>query len=278
MLYLENFQPYMEDKHIYPWGVIYPMQLEHIEFAPITIFYGNNGSGKSTLLTAIANRIGIKHKTVGSINEYFDEYVSKCTYTINGPHIPQDSTMIRSEDIMTNITKKRVSFKKLMSGINQGNRMVLNGYSPETVSRALFSLETDPDEYALLSRYYEFVELKKVLGDESVDMRSNGEIALEYFKNHLFEDSLFFLDEPENSMAPSFQKELAREIQILAYRLNSQFVIATHSPFMLSLQGARIYDLDSRPVRTKEWYQLENMKAYYELFKAHTDKFEQNSK
>ena len=38
MYYLHNFQPYMDNKHLYPWCVIYPMQLEHIEFAPITIF------------------------------------------------------------------------------------------------------------------------------------------------------------------------------------------------------------------------------------------------
>ena len=53
MIYLHSFQPYMEDRHLYPWGVVYPMQLEHIEFAPITIFYGNNGCGKSTLLNTL---------------------------------------------------------------------------------------------------------------------------------------------------------------------------------------------------------------------------------
>jgi len=30
---------------------------------------------------------------------------------------------------------------------------------------------------------------------------------------------------------------------------------------MLSMEGARIYDLDSHPSRVKEWFQLENMKA-----------------
>ena len=151
--------------------------------------------------------------------------------------------------------------------------MVKNGISRETVNNALFGLDlVDPDEYSFLSRYEDFVALKTRL-TESSDMRSNGEKALDYFKEHLFEDGLFMLDEPENSMAPSFQQELAKEIAILAYRLNSQFVIATHSPFILSLEGARIYDLDSRPTQIRQWYELENMSAYYKLFKRFEKKF-----
>ena len=50
MIYLESFQPYCEDRRVYPYKVFYPMGLNNIEFAPVTIFYGNNGSGKSTLL------------------------------------------------------------------------------------------------------------------------------------------------------------------------------------------------------------------------------------
>ena len=105
---------------------------------------------------------------------------------------------------------------------------------------------------------------------------SNGEKALEFFRDHLFEDTLYLLDEPENSMAPAYQQELASEISLLAYRLHSQFIIATHSPFMLSIEHARIYDLDARPVRMREWYELENMRTYYQLFKQFEKRFEEN--
>ncbi|MBR1414794.1 MAG: AAA family ATPase, partial [Prevotella sp.] len=81
-------------------------------------------------------------------------------------------------------------------------------------------------------------------------------------------------DEPENSMAPAFQQELANYICLLAYRLNCQFIIASHSPFILSMQGARIYDLDHNPVWQREWYELENMKAYYQLFQKYSKWFE----
>lgn len=35
-------------------------------------------------------------------------------------------------------------------------------------------------------------------------------------------------------------------LETAAYRCDSQFIIATHSPFILALHGARIYDLDDQ--------------------------------
>ena len=55
--------------------------------------------------------------------------------------------------------------------------------------------------------------------------------------------------------------------------MRAQFIIATHSPFFLSLEGARIYDLDSRPVAIKQWYELANIRAYFELFDLNREKF-----
>jgi hypothetical protein len=43
------------------------------------------------------------------------------------------------------------------------------------------------------------------------------------------------------------------------------------------MQGARIYDLDSHPSVTKEWWQLDNMKVYYKLFERFSKKFNPDS-
>ena len=53
-----------------------------------------------------------------------------------------------------------------------------------------------------------------------------------------------------------------------------QFIIATHSPFLLSLEGAKIYDLDSSPVTTKNWWELENTRLYFDFFEKHRKLFE----
>ena len=51
-------------------------------------------------------------------------------------------------------------------------------------------------------------------------------------------------------------------------RNGSQFIIATHSPFLLAMEGARIYDLDSNPVEIRNWWELENVRIYWDFFEA----------
>jgi len=53
-----------------------------------------------------------------------------------------------------------------------------------------------------------------------------------------------------------------------------QFIISTHSPFLLSIPEAKIYDLDLNPVDVRKWTELENVRLYYEFFKSNQDYFE----
>jgi hypothetical protein len=43
------------------------------------------------------------------------------------------------------------------------------------------------------------------------------------------------------------------------------------------MKDTTIYDLDSIPVVTRNWWDLENMKIYYNFFKDHEEKFENNN-
>lgn len=272
--YLQQFFPCIENRHVYPYRVVYPMMLEHIDFAPITILYGNNGSGKSTLLNVMAQHLGLKKMTLGNDNEYFERYVKKCSSSVDDDGLPEDSAFIRSEDIMVKIAKQRklyAEIKKEVFSDKEMRKMRDYGISKKLYEKAL----TDPEsvnaaDYALLSRFRDFQKAQLNLGNS--EAASNGETALEYFKEHLFDESFYLLDEPENSMAPAFQQELAQHIELLV-RLDTQFVIATHSPFLLAIPNARIYDLDARPSTERDWYELENMKAYYRLFKQFEDRF-----
>ena len=56
--------------------------------------------------------------------------------------------------------------------------------------------------------------------------------------------------------------------------MNCQFIISTHSPFLLGMKGAKIYDLDTMPVRPKKWTQLKNVQLYYQFFKERMGEFE----
>ena len=109
--------------------------------------------------------------------------------------------------------------------------------------------------------------------DKNVDMFSNGETAMKYFTDMIDEDSLYLMDEPENSLSVEYQLELAEYIAASARHFRCQFVIATHSPIFLSLPKARIYNLDEYPVCLQKWTELPNVRKYFEFFMSHKDEF-----
>ena len=108
---------------------------------------------------------------------------------------------------------------------------------------------------------------------DNVREYSNGENALTYFAERIGENGLYLLDEPENSLSVTRQQELVSFLEDSARFFGCQFVISTHSPFVLALKGARIYDMDEDPVDIKRWSQLESVRAYYDFFKKHENEF-----
>ena len=102
---------------------------------------------------------------------------------------------------------------------------------------------------------------------------SNGESAFRFFTEKIKPHTLYLLDEPENSLSAKRQQELTKFIEESARFYKCQFIISTHSPFLLALPFAKIYNLDSAPVTTSQWTELENVRAYYDFFTAHKDEF-----
>ena len=70
---------------------------------------------------------------------------------------------------------------------------------------------------------------------------------------------------------PSFNSEKFIEESTRFY--NCQFIISTHSPFLLGLKFAKIYNLDSIPVVTQKWNELPNVLTYYNFFKENEKEF-----
>ena len=274
MLYLKKFQLLdNEDWSGYPFHIFLEKELFNIEFDPITIFYGDNGSGKSTLLNIITETINkdkkiISRKTPLVKSDYFDMYTNKCKYYLEN-NIPLGSKIIFSEDIFENILSKRIENQK------KNNQR-------EELEKQYIQYKYNPINYTSLEDLSISVETRNNTQSKFIKSRitenarefSNGQTSLAFFDKELKENSLYLLDEPENSMSPNFQVELIQLISELGRFFKCQFIIATHSPFLLSIPDAKIYDLDSIPVRTKKWYELENMKIYYNFFKENRNKFE----
>lgn len=273
MIYLKKFDLLdYEDCSSYPFHIFWQKELFTIDFAPITIFYGNNGSGKSTLLNIITEKINSDTNIISRKNNFvkssfFNEYIRKCEYYIEND-IPIGSKLILSEDIFKSIIDKR-------------NENKLKDEKRAILENEYIHFKYNPIDYSSYENLKNSVESRNTTCKKFIQNRveenllefSNGQTALDYFDKQLEENKLYLLDEPENSLSPNFQLELIQLIGSLNKFFNCQFIIATHSPFILSLQDAKIYDLDSVPVKTKKWYELENMKIYYEFFKQNSNKF-----
>jgi predicted ATPase len=67
---------------------------------------------------------------------------------------------------------------------------------------------------------------------------------------------------------------LAEQINKMARLLECQFIIATHSPFMLGTLNAKIYNIDTKEYDVVRWSQLENVRYFYDFFKAHEKEFQ----
>ena len=276
-IYLSNFTFDDTNSRVYPCNIIAGLDLNTVTFAPVTIFYGGNGSGKSTILNIISEKLGILNKTNGNTNAYFADYVEKCGFEIfTDAVVPDDATFIRSEDIMEAIMKKRRRYDALkkMALAQEKYLPDVDGKIKGITNRFLNHQEAiSASERFFLSRCSAAGTMQ--FADEVADtFLSNGEVAMENYHETIMPDTLYFLDEPETSLSPKFQKELAEMITIFSKGLRTQFIIATYSPFFLSIEGARIYDLDSMPARVKNWWELENMQEYFILFESNRDKFQ----
>ena len=80
-------------------------------------------------------------------------------------------------------------------------------------------------------------------GGKSLHQQSHGESFMALFANR-FEQGIYLLDEPEAALSPQRQLSFLRIIHDLATPGHAQFLIATHSPIILSYPGATLYSLD----------------------------------
>lgn len=267
----------------YPCGIFGQMELRSLIFSRITILYGGNGSGKSTLLNLIARRLGLARTSPHNSGELFDAYASMCGYSMGcddegyDHRIPNGSRIVTSDDVFDYMLAARSNNSEIVESVDLGKAKYAELKFGDTIR---FTGIDDYEEHRLqvLSRSKSVSRrkfIKETIGSE-VRLYSNGETALNYFDEKLKNDTLYCLDEPENSMAPGMQLELAKKLEQLARHCGCQLIIATHSPFLLAMGGARIYDLDARPAAVKNWWELENTRTYFDFFDKHRELFLQD--
>jgi predicted ATPase len=191
------------------------LQLEH----PVTIFIGENGCGKSTLVEAIAELCGLPVGG-GGRNELAD---------LRSPHSRSELAPFL-----------RAAFQKKPR----------SGYFFRAEFQAHFATlleerKADPDFWGdPYARY----------GGRSLHTRSHGEAFLEVLSSWM-SSGLILMDEPESALSPQRQLVLLAHMARLMRAGGTQFLIATHSPILMTYPGALLLSLDGggiTPIRLED--------------------------
>ena len=284
MIYLSQFEfPHIETEYaflhevkhtcydtVYPFQVLSRHQMREIEFAPVTIFYGGNGSGKTTALNVIAEKLHLQRDTLYNRSNFFEDYTKLCRFT-TAQQIPNHSRMITSDDVFDFI----LNLRSLNEGIDHKREDLFDEYLDVKYSHFQMRSLDDYEQLKKVNTARSKSQSKYVRENvmNNVRTHSNGESAFLYFTEKIQERGLYLLDEPENSLSPEKQQELLQFLEDSVRFFGCQFVIATHSPFLLSMREAKIYDLDEEIVDVKHWTELKNVRSYFEFFKKHEDEF-----
>lgn len=196
------------DPGVYPWSLPVVRALDELPFpTPVTILVGENASGKSTLLEAIAVVLGLNPEG-GTANT---------THSTRASH----SALHEALRPIRGTTRPRTSF-------------FLRAESVFTLATAIEALDAEPSFGPPVIDSY---------GGRGLHEQSHGESFLAIAVNRLGPDGLYLLDEPEAALSPQGQLALIARIGDLV-AAGSQFVLATHSPMLLAIPGATVYELD----------------------------------
>lgn len=258
----------------YPFKVLSGRNLFNMGFEPVTILCGGNGCGKTTALNVIGETLKLKIDTLYNRSSFFDDYTDMCDYRLNSS-LPESSRVITSDDVFDYM----LNLRSINEGIDIKREELLEDYLDNKYAEFHFRTLEDYDKLKkvnLARRTTKSKYVRKSLMD-NIRENSNGESAFKYFVEKIDLPGLYLLDEPENSLSPDKQTEFKEYIEN-SVRIGCQFIIATHSPFMMALKDALIYDLNGESAEIKKWTEIENVKVYYNFFKKHEKEFnnEQN--
>lgn len=260
----------------YPCGIFDRKELSEVVFGKVTIFYGGNGSGKSTLLNLIANRLQLNRVAPYNSGELFNAYRDACEYELGHDdegfslRIPSGSRIITSDDVFDYMLAMRTRNDEITEG-KQGAReeYAKLKFGASVKFKSMEDYDTMRQQILARSRSVSRRQFIRRTAGQEVELGSNGETALVYFEKKIKSKTLYCLDEPENSLSPAMQLELVKLLEKRANEEECQFIMATHSPFLLAMEGARVYNLDACPACVCPWWELENVRIYYEFFKEH---------
>lgn len=245
----------------FPFSVPAVNSLTMLSFdTPVTFFVGENGSGKSTVLEAIA--IATRLPAVASASPDADPTLAAqktlaSALRLAWDHRTRKGFFLRAEDFF--------GFARSLSRLRDEMRDRLTELAEEYRERSAHArtLAQGPARASL-------ADMEQRYG-ENLDANSHGQSFLQLFRSRFVPGGLYLLDEPETPLSPLSQLALLSMLKEMVEQ-QAQFIVATHSPILLALPGARILDFDVTPIRKASWDELEHVRLTRE-FLADPERF-----
>jgi predicted ATPase len=95
-------------------------------------------------------------------------------------------------------------------------------------------------------------------GGKSLHEQSHGESFMATMTNKLRGAGIYLFDEPEAALFPSRQLAALAAFHHLVTKLESQLIIATHSPILIAYPGALIYHFSEAAIEPIEYKDTEH--------------------
>lgn len=228
MSYLKSLHIDAERKHPFPFDVPSIRFAKNLEFDKVTFIIGDNGTGKSTLLESLAFRLQLPHIDGSRYNKKafetakailpFMELQWQIDRSVGFFFIAEDFG-----DFINSVDRAEATQQRYFTS--------LEGEVPQNIIQEMKN-----------SSNYQLHHVRKNYGQELTTF-SHGEAYLQIMNQKINQRGIYLLDEPEAALSPSKQLSLIHFIHQHLKEYVSQFIIATHSPMLMALPGAKIYEV-----------------------------------
>lgn len=129
--------------------------------------------------------------------------------------------------------------------VSRGPSRNLDGFFLRAES--FYNVATNIDQLSIIDSY----------GGVSLHQQSHGESFISLVKNRFAGHGLYILDEPEAALSPTGLMTLMCLMQELVSD-NSQFIISTHSPILMTFPGAEVFQLSDAGIRSVRYQDTEH--------------------
>jgi len=247
MPYLKSVNINTEKANPFPFNVASVRYAKDIDLSnSINFFVGDNGTGKSTLLESIAFRLQLPHMDGSDYRKKsFQAAVTLAPYLELNYNIDRPiGFFFRAEDFGDFMNSVDRSDASLHSQLND-----LDGAIPSDVIQQMKD-NANSQLYHMRRNY-----------GQDLNSFSHGEAYLKIMQDKIQDRGIFLLDEPEAALSPSKQLSLIYYIKEHLKVHNSQFIIVTHSPMLMSIPNSTVYEIteeymESKPLEEVEHYSI----------------------